>query len=224
MSDFVGLFLAVLLAILIAPHIQSRADAVWAGVTRIQFVQKNGVFLSFYLVGAVLIWTMVMIILPQIYMVDFSFRHNLLPNEIGGPKDVYTLEHYRYLIFGRAGDEEMFNYLHLKVFARTIIVSVLVTLFDFALCYPIAYYMAQVAKGGKARLLVLCLILPFWVNEILRAFAFRLLFGAGGVINRRPGSTDRFPRRRRGPLCRPQLRLHPVDDLSDLQRRGKPRS
>ena len=47
-----------------------------------------------------------MIILPQIYMVDFSFRHNLLPNEIGGPKDVYTLEHYRYLIFGRAGDVE----------------------------------------------------------------------------------------------------------------------
>jgi spermidine/putrescine transport system permease protein len=183
MSEFVGLFLAVLLAILIAPHIQKHADTVWTGVTRIQFVQKNGVFLSFYLVGAVLIWTMVMIILPQLYMVDFSFRHNLLPNEIGGPKDVYTLEHYRYLIFGRAGDEELFNYLHLKVFARTIIVSVLVTLFDFALCYPIAYYMAQVAKGGKARLLVLCLILPFWVNEILRAFAFRLLFGAGGVIN-----------------------------------------
>jgi spermidine/putrescine transport system permease protein len=60
---------------------------------------------------------------------------------------------------------------------------VLVTLFDFALCYPIAYYMAHVAKGGKARLLVLCLILPFWVNEILRAFAFRILFGTGGVIN-----------------------------------------
>ena len=62
---FIGIFLAVLLAILIAPHIQSRADAIWTGVTRIQFVQKNGVFLSFYLVGAVLIWTMVMIILPQ---------------------------------------------------------------------------------------------------------------------------------------------------------------
>ena len=55
MSEFFGLFLAVLLAILIAPHIQKYADTVWTGVTRIQFVQKNGVFLSFYLVGAVLI-------------------------------------------------------------------------------------------------------------------------------------------------------------------------
>jgi spermidine/putrescine transport system permease protein len=67
MSEFFGLFLAVLLAILIAPQIQKHADTAWAGVTRIRFVQKNGVFLSFYLVGAVLIWTLVMIILPQLF-------------------------------------------------------------------------------------------------------------------------------------------------------------
>jgi spermidine/putrescine transport system permease protein len=183
MSEFIGIFLAVLLAILIAPHAQKHADRIWAGVTRIKFVQHNGVFISTYLIVAVVTWTLVMIILPQLYMVDFSFRHNLLPAEIGGPKDVYTLEHYRYLLFGRADDVELMNWLHLKVFGRTILVSVLITLLDFAICYPIAYYMAHVATGGKSRLLVLCLILPFWVNEILRAFAFRILFGTGGVIN-----------------------------------------
>ncbi|MDJ0929758.1 MAG: ABC transporter permease [Breoghania sp.] len=31
--------------------------------------------------------------------------------------------------------------------------------------------------------MVIGLIVPFWVNEILRAFAFRVLFGATGVIN-----------------------------------------
>ena len=41
----------------------------------------------------------------------------------------------------------------------------------------------QVARGGKARLLVLALIIPFWVNELLRAFAFRILFGEEGTIN-----------------------------------------
>ncbi|MDH3913787.1 MAG: ABC transporter permease [Rhodospirillales bacterium] len=183
MSDFIGIFLAVLLAILIAPHVQKHAGAILSGVTRINFVQRNGVLISTYLIVAVLTWTVVMIVLPQLYMMDYSFRHNLLPNDIGGPKDVHTLEHYRYLLFGRPGDVELMNWLHLKVFGRTILVSVLITLVDFALCYPIAYYMAQVAKGGKARLLVLCLILPFWVNEILRAFAFRILFGTGGVIN-----------------------------------------
>jgi spermidine/putrescine transport system permease protein len=30
---------------------------------------------------------------------------------------------------------------------------------------------------------MLLLIVPFWVNEILRAFAFRILFGTSGLIN-----------------------------------------
>ena len=147
------------------------------------FFQRNGTIISTYLILAVLFWMIIMIILPQAYMLNFSFRHDLLPNELGGPKDVYTLSNYEYLLFGRPGDTELFNYLHLEVFLRTIIASIFVTLLDFALCYPIAYYIAQVAKGGFARSMILLLILPFWVNEILRAFAFRILFGTSGVIN-----------------------------------------
>jgi len=182
-TEFFGIFFAVLLALLLAPHVQKYADTAWSGLSAIRFVQRNGVVISVYLVVAVIAWVVFMIVLPQIYMIDFSFRYNLLPNQIGGPEDVYTLKNYRYLVFGREGDEELLNWLDLTVFVRSIVVSALVTLFDFALCYPIAYYMAQVAQGGKARLLVLFLILPFWVNEILRAFAFRILLGTGGVIN-----------------------------------------
>jgi len=147
------------------------------------FFQRNGAVISIYLIAAVVLWVAIMIVLPQAYMLDFSFRDNLPPAKIGGPEDVYTLANYRYLLFGRPGDEELFNVLHLQVFLRTIIASVFVTLLDFALCYPIAYYIAQVAKGGYARSMILLLILPFWVNEILRAFSFRILFGTSGVIN-----------------------------------------
>ena len=147
------------------------------------FFQRNGTVISIYLIAAVVLWVAIMIVLPQAYMLDFSFRDNLPPAKIGGPEDVYTLQNYRYLLFGRPGDEELFNVLHLQVFLRTIIASVFVTLIDFALCYPIAYYIAQVAKGGFARSMILLLILPFWVNEILRAFSFRILFGTSGVIN-----------------------------------------
>ena len=59
----------------------------------------------------------------------------------------------------------------------------MVTLFDLALCYPIAFYLAKSARGGWARLMVLSLIVPFWVNEILRAFAFRILFGSTGIAS-----------------------------------------
>lgn len=147
------------------------------------FIQRNGIAISAYLILAVVFWVVVMIVLPQLYMLDFSFRDNLPPAKIGGPEDVYTLSNYRYLLFGSPGSDEAFNYLHLEVFLRTIIASIFVTLIDFALCYPIAYYIAQVAKGGFARSMILLLVLPFWVNEILRAFSFRILFGTSGVIN-----------------------------------------
>ena len=179
MSDFLSVFLAVVLALLVAPILQKNTDSVWANLRQVTFVKKNGVLVSTYLISAVFIWVVLMIIAPQLYMVDFSFRDGA----IGGDPDAYTLKNYSYLIFGRDSDENLFNLLHLQIFLKTILASVGVTLLAFLLCYPIAYYLAQSTKGGTTRLFLIALILPFWVNEILRAFAFRILFGSSGVIN-----------------------------------------
>ena len=124
-----------------------------------------------------------MIVLPQAFMLDFSFRYNLPPAKVGGPEDIYTLSNYKFMVYGSAGNPDSFNVIDVTVFFRTILAAIFVTLFDLALCYPIAFYLAQVAHGGWARLMVLSLIVPFWVNEILRAFAFRIMFGSSGVIN-----------------------------------------
>jgi spermidine/putrescine transport system permease protein len=148
-----------------------------------KFIQKNGIVVSIYLLGACALWMAVMIVLPQVFMLDFSFRFNLPPAKMGGPEDVYTVSNYTYLIFGRANNPEGFNWLDTSVFAKTIIAAIFVTIFDVVICYPIAFYLAQVAKGGFARLMVLSLIVPFWVNEILRAFAFRIIFSSSGLIN-----------------------------------------
>ena len=140
----------------------------------------------------VLFWVLMLIVLPTSYMVDFSFRHDLPPAKIGGPEDVHTLDNYRFLLFGPKSSTETLsilgwefraNVLHLEVFARTILAAVFVTALNLAICYPVVYFMAQIARGGTVRLMALCLILPFWVNEILRAFAFRILFSTGGVLN-----------------------------------------
>ena len=150
------------------------------------FLARNGVGLSVYMLGAVALWVIVMIVLPQLFMLDFSFRNNwqqIDPSRMGGPDDVYTMVNYHFLAFGSPNNPDPFNVVDVTVFFRTIIAAICVTLFDLALCYPIAYYLAQVARGGKARLLVLSLIIPFWVNELLRAFAFRILFGEEGTIN-----------------------------------------
>ncbi len=147
------------------------------------FFGRNGVVLSLMLLAAVTFWVVFLIVLPQLFMLDFSFRFNLPPAKIGGPEDIYTLSHYRHLVLGSPSNPDPFNVVDLTVFARTILAAVFVTIFDLVLCYPIAFYLAKVAKGGGGRLMVLSLIVPFWVNEILRAFAFRILLGSTGVVN-----------------------------------------
>ncbi|MFT5111263.1 MAG: spermidine/putrescine transport system permease protein [Parasphingorhabdus sp.] len=147
------------------------------------FLLKNGTGISVYLLISVAIWLGMLILLPQIFMLDFSFRFNLPPAEVGGVKDVYTLSHYKFMAFGSEMSTDSYNVIDVWVFVRTIVTAIFVTLFDLAICYPIAYYLAHVAVGGWARLMVLALIIPYWVNELLRAFAFKIMLGTNGIIN-----------------------------------------
>jgi len=158
------------------------------------FFERNGALLGSYLILAVGFWVLILIVLPQLAMLDISFRFNLPPADVGSDKDVYTLSNYRHLMFGNEGNPDRFslfgmqtdipfNQVDLSVFVKTLLVALLVTLFDLALCYPLAYFLGQSSSGGSLRIFVLLLIIPYWVNEILRAFAFRIIFGDAGVIN-----------------------------------------
>jgi spermidine/putrescine transport system permease protein len=147
------------------------------------FFRRNGTALALFLLIAVGFWIFMMILLPQLFMLDFSFRANVPPPKWGTEEHYYTLEHYQFMLYGSAKAQGTFNVVDLSVFFRTILAAIFVTLIDVALCYPIAYYLAHVARGGWSRLMVLSLIVPFWVNEILRAFAFKIMFGSTGIIN-----------------------------------------
>ena len=148
-----------------------------------EFFLRNGTALALYLLISVACWMLLMIVLPQIFMLDFSFRTNVPPPQWGTEAHGYTFEHYRYMIYGSAQSTDSYNFVDLSVFGRTILTAIFVTLIDVALCYPVAYYLAHVATGGWARLMVMALIVPFWVNELLRAFAFKIMFGSTGIIN-----------------------------------------
>lgn len=147
------------------------------------FFLKNGTALALFLMISVGFWIFLMIILPQLFMMDFSFRTNVPLPQWGTDSHHYTLEHYKYMLYGSSQSTESYNYVDLSVFGRTILAAITVTLIDVALCYPVAYYLAHEAKGGWSRLMVMALIVPFWVNELLRAFAFKIMFGANGIIN-----------------------------------------
>jgi spermidine/putrescine transport system permease protein len=141
---------------------------------------RHGTGVAAFVAVGVLFWSLFLIVLPQAAVFDYSFRPNLPFNQQGGPDDVFTLENYRYFLFGNRGE---LNTLDIGILFRTLVGALAVTLINIALCYPIAFILAHSTTGMAARVMVIGLILPFWVNEILRAFAFRVIFGSTGLVN-----------------------------------------
>lgn len=129
----------------------------------------GGLFVAF-----VLLWLLVLVLAPNLFMIDFAFRPNLAPADIGGPNDVYSFDNFLYLI-----NEP----IHRAIFFKTIFASAAVTLVTLALCYPIAYFLAQVAAPQTVSVLLLMLLVPFWINEVLRTLAWYILLAYRGPLN-----------------------------------------
>ena len=144
-------------------------------------IRQKGVPIAAVILLFVFFWTAVLIVVPQLYMFDYSFRNFDLDTASAGNER--GIQNYRYLFSSSYESWSGFNALHLNVFFRTIVSAVAVTLLNLMLSYPVAYLMGQVFRGVALRVLVVGLICPFWINEILRAFSFRLLFGNEGIVN-----------------------------------------
>ena len=147
------------------------------------FYKKNGPVIATFFLVAIIFWLVFLIVIPQLYMLDLSFRPNLPPLLRGGADDLYTLSHYKHFLYGSETSKDAYNFVDIGVFLDTIITAILVTIINLCFCYPIAFYIAKLATPNTARLLVLALIIPFWINELLRSFAIRILFAGEGVIN-----------------------------------------
>lgn len=139
-----------------------------------QLKNRFGTPLSVSVVALIAVWLIGMVILPQLLMVDYSFKPNLLPDEMGTAKDQYTFDNYATL-FG--------NSIHLSIFFKTIWSSVLVTFLTLVVSYPLAFYLAKQATPKQAALCLLLLLIPFWINEILRTFSWYIILAYKGPLN-----------------------------------------
>ncbi|EXJ12887.1 MULTISPECIES: ABC transporter permease [Nitrincola] len=139
-----------------------------------QLSERFGPWVSLGIFLLMFLWLVMLVILPQILMIDYSLRPNLPPSQIGGPDDQYTLKNYATLAN---------NAIHQSIFFKTIWSSVLVTVCTLVVCYPLAYYLAKVATPRQAALCVLLLIIPFWINEILRTFSWFIILSYRGPLN-----------------------------------------
>src|SRR5262249_49687051 len=66
---------------------------------------------------------------------------------------------------------------------KTIYASVMVTVIALLIGYPLSYILVRAGKSAWVGILMIGLLIPFWVNEILRTFAWQLLLARYGFIN-----------------------------------------
>lgn len=76
--------------------------------------------------------------------------------------------------------ESLTNPTYLAIAGRTIVIAGATTLVSLLMAYPLAYYIAKVARS---RLLLLLVVVPFWTSFVVRAYAWAVILGPRGLVN-----------------------------------------
>jgi spermidine/putrescine transport system permease protein len=137
-------------------------------------VQRFGPGLGSLILLGVAVWLVGMVLAPNLMMLDFSLRPNLTPAQIGGPDDHYTLVNFSALFA---------DPVHRAIFFKTIWASALVMLTTLVVTYPMAFWLAKVATHRAVAWVTVALIIPFWINEVLRTLAWYILLAFNGPLN-----------------------------------------
>ena len=137
-------------------------------------VSRYGKPLTGLMIALTAFWLIMMVILPNLILFNFSFRLYLPVDQMGGVKDVYTLTNYATFFESP---------IHIQIFGLTVLYSSVVTFICLVLAYPVAYFLAKVAQPKNAATWFLVLLIPLWVSEVLRSFAWSIILAYQGPLN-----------------------------------------
>ncbi len=115
-----------------------------------------------YISAPYLLWMAIFIFAPLCLVVYFAFTDK------GGN---FTLENMT-----RLGS-------YAPVFLRSIILAGVATVFCLVLAYPVSYMMSR-AKASRQKVLMMIIMLPMWMNFLLRTYAWMSLLERNGLINK----------------------------------------
>ena len=108
-----------------------------------------------------LVWMVVFIVVPLIMVAYFAFT-----NEAGE----FTLEYIK-------GVGEYSN-----IFIRSISLAAIATVICLVISYPVALILSKLDENVQSTMLML-VMLPMWMNFLLRTYAWQTLLGGNGIIN-----------------------------------------
>ena len=109
-----------------------------------------------------LVWMTVFIAVPLLIVVYFAFTTK---------SGAFTLENITAL-----GD-------YTTVFARSLLLAAIATVICLVLAFPVGYWLSRLPVSSQ-RMMQMLVILPMWMNFLLRTYAWMSLLENNGLINR----------------------------------------
>ena len=116
-----------------------------------------------------LLWLVVFFVIPMLIVIAVSLSSRTPYGEIIFR---WTLGNYA----------RFFDALYISIFAQTLFVAAVTTICTILMGYPLAYYIAGMPPQIRQKGLILCMI-PFWINFIIRSYAWVIILRTQGVIN-----------------------------------------
>jgi spermidine/putrescine transport system permease protein len=121
------------------------------------------------LLGLPLAWLVVFFLAPIAIVAAYSL-------------DVYSLDAGPHSLTLQAWHDFLHSSIYLRLFWKSVKMSLAVSAIVVVLAYPLAYYLAL--SGTKRKyVLLLLLIAPFLTSYLLRVLAWKVILGDHGVIN-----------------------------------------
>jgi putative spermidine/putrescine transport system permease protein len=66
---------------------------------------------------------------------------------------------------------------------RTLGIALAVTAIDVVVAFPMAFAMARIVRPSRRKLLVVAVLTPLWASYLVKAYAWRVMFSEGGIID-----------------------------------------
>jgi spermidine/putrescine transport system permease protein len=127
----------------------------------------GGFWTRFLVPGA--LWLVLLFLIPLTLVLALSFGY---VDDLG--RAVYAFHWDNY--------SDAFNPTYMPVLLRSVLYALATTILCLAIGYPVAYYIAR--YGGKYRnALIALLVLPFFVNYLVRTYAWVALLADEGLVN-----------------------------------------
>lgn len=124
---------------------------------------------SVWMILPLYVFTLLFVAGPLLYMVALSFA---TPAEVYGVDWHFSLENYKKIL----------EPVYLNTFVQSFKLAITSTAVICLLGYPFGYFMAKLPEEKKKKAMLL-LMLPFWVNSLIRLYGWIIILQNKGLLN-----------------------------------------